>query len=403
MELMDLIRLAGAVIVLGLVIFIHELGHFLFAKLNGVCVLEFAIGFGKKIWKKRIGETLYSLRMFPLGGFVKMSGDDPGILEKFSDKSEDELREFAKEEGLNQQELKALLDKKRWFLNKPYFAKIIIVLAGPGFNLLSALVLSFLSLMIFGASVGSELPIVGRIMEEKPAYRAGIREGDLIKSIDSKEIKKFAEIIDVVETSQGKELQIQVERKDSSGKVELLSFNAKPEIDDFLRDAIGNDSSRKPYKLGIMNYQGERESVTLEQALYGAPEHVIRLSLGTLLMLKGLITGQLSSDQIGGPVMIFYEAKRSIDRGIADLFDFIIIISVTLAVMNLLPIPVLDGGHILFFTITRLRGRPLSLKIQEFANTFGMLVLLLLMVFAFSNDVRRYSSRVYEYFRSPAP
>ena len=192
-----------SILALAVLIFVHELGHFLFAKWNGVGVLEFAVGFGKKIYKKRIGETTYSIGVIPLGGYVRMVGDDPRILHEGV--PTEELEE------LSSQEKELLKDESKWFLNKGWLAKMMIVLAGPGFNMLFAYFAAVFALFVYGASTPIDLPIIGATIPNHPAAEAGILGGDKVLSIDNKELGTWQDLAKTIKTSGGKPLDFKIE------------------------------------------------------------------------------------------------------------------------------------------------------------------------------------------------
>lgn len=384
-----------ALIVLGILIFVHELGHFLVAKWNNVGVLEFALGFGKRIFSKKIGGTVYSLRIIPLGGFVKMTGDDPHDVYGEHDAAghntdhtphlESDLSEF------DQESLSLLKDKSKWFLSKGFFAKFSIVFAGPLFNLLFALFAAIGSFYFFGKVVPTELSVIGDVVPGYPAEKAGVLSLDKIISIDGKSVSSWKEMAETIGGSRGKELLLHIKRslKEDGKEIEKevdIKIAAAPESSEIA--VVQGTEPRESYKIGIMP-DTHREPVSLgEAALYGTL-HVAGIAEMTARGLWGMIRGAISPKNIAGPIFIFQEAGRNAKKGIDRLLDFMVFLSVSLAILNLLPVPVLDGGHILFFIIEAIKGSPLSLRAHRVAQSIGMAMLLLLMIFAMGNDVLR--------------
>ena len=214
------------IITLGVLVFVHELGHFLLAKWNNVGVLEFAVGFGKKIWKKRVGETTYAIGIIPLGGYVRMVGDDPRMLDPEGEKGtnpSDLIEGRDAKEEISEEEKALLADKSRWFLTKGYWARVSIVLAGPMFNILFAVLLSFCVLVLYGRPDldKSSRPIIGEVVPGYPAEKAGLRSGDYVRSIDGKPVQTWIELATTVADSAGKELVLSVERKGEDGAISV--------------------------------------------------------------------------------------------------------------------------------------------------------------------------------------
>lgn len=399
-----------SILVLAALIFIHELGHFLFAKLFRVGVIEFAIGFGKKVWSRVHGETEYAIRLIPLGGFVRMVGDDPRALEH--------------EAELSERERELLKDKDRWFLNKGFWPKFLIVFAGPLFNLVFAVLLAFVALTVYGVNVPENKTIIGAVMPGQPAARAGLREGDKVLAINGASVETWTQLAETVTNSGGAELELTVERAGAGGgavpdntnsdSVNSDSANSNSvnsvsgDSDGASRDAVtqlkllvtpvsdlneidiieGREPGRR-FRIGIV--PGTRsEPVTIAQAAVGSVLQVYHMVDITVRSLWGMVSGLISTKNIGGPIMIFQEAARSASRGFEAIINFMILVSVSLGVLNLLPIPILDGGHIVFFIIEKIKGSPVSQRVYEVANQVGMLALGLLMVFALGNDISRF-------------
>lgn len=367
-----------AVLVLGVLIFVHELGHFLVAKSCGVGVLDFAIGFGKKIWTKRIGETKYAIGIVPLGGYVRMVGDEPSQLETWGED----------QEKLDPVEKKLMQDEKRWFLKKPLLARAAIVIAGPAFNLGFALLLAIFSFYVYGKSVVVDKPVIGGLVPDFPAEKSGLRVYDFVKSVDGREMLNWSDLAETIGASRGKSLSLLVVREEEGQKKELEIKIAGQTDSAEMKLLEGSESGVDRYKIGIMP-DFSREPIAFTEALQLGSAQLWFVTQLTAKGLWGMLSGVISPKHIAGPIFIFKEAAQTAKRGFEHLLDFVVFLSVSLAVLNLLPIPVLDGGHLLFFIIEGLKGSPLSIKAQAVANQVGMFILLMLMVFAVGNDILR--------------
>ena len=396
----------SAILVLGILVFVHELGHFLVAKYFGVGVIEFAVGFGRVLTRFQFGETTYTIRMIPLGGFVRMAGDDPTLVHGQPGQTEQELLEQAAagaspieggREKLTPLQEAMVKDKTRWFLKKPYGPRAAIVIAGPLFNFLFAWVLAAGMYYTIGLPKIIDGPVtVGGVSPGMPAEVAGLQVGDRILTVNGEQVDTYKELIEIVRGSSGQPLTVSIERPHKEGseaageKVDLV-INPKagnPEL-----DALEGSSSDKPtYRIGIApTFKNvEYEDIGLVRALGAGKDQVVGLSLQTLRVLKGLLTGLINPQKaIGGPIEIIKQTAQSANEGWIAVISMMIFLNVTLGVMNLLPVPVLDGGHLVLFTLEFIRGRPLSMRFQEYAMRVGMTLLLLLMVFAIGNDIRR--------------
>lgn len=345
----------SAIILLGVLIFIHELGHFLLAKKTGVMVERFSIGFGPVIYKWQRGETEYALSAIPLGGYVKMYGEQPDA------------------------EIDPALSN-RSFANKTIFQRFLIVFAGPFFNfMLAVLIYSF----IFMAGTPHFLADVGDVSAGTPAQVAGIKKGDMIKAIDGQEIKFWDDMSEYVQHHGGKPLMFTVERE---GKLVDISVTPQTVTD---KNIFGEEV--KVGRVGIV--RGEKtvlERSNPVSAIYKGAEQTYRVSEMMVVGIVKLFQKTVPADSLGGPIMIVKMAKESAETGFLSFFSFMAIISINLGILNLLPIPVLDGGHILFLLIETITRRPVSIRVREIANMFGMSLLLMVMFFAFYNDISRF-------------
>jgi regulator of sigma E protease len=344
----------AAIVGLGVLIVFHEFGHFLIAKLCRVGVLTFSVGFGPKLLVKKKGGTEYALSAFPLGGYVKMVGEDPG----------DEVSQA---------------DLQRSFAHKNLLQRAAIVAAGPGFNLLLAVLLLMIVFLFYGVPVVSTQ--IGSVEKGSAAEAAGIQKGDRILAINGRRVDSWESLSSAIKESQGKPLQLQVQR--GSGEVAITVEPRKKEA----RNIFGE--SREEWMIGIGS------QVTIEKGNAGlsvvkAFTQTYDYSKLTLVALYKMITGEVSPRNLGGPILIAQMAGQQAQEGFASFLAFIAVLSINLGVLNLLPIPVLDGGHLLFFAVEALIGRPVSLRHREVAQQVGIFLLVLLMVYAFYNDIARF-------------
>jgi len=349
------VNIFALVIVLGVLIFFHELGHFLVARLLGVGVETFSLGFGPKMIGKKIGITDYRISAIPLGGYVKMVGEQP-------DADLDPA------------------DIPLSFTHKHVFKRILIVAAGPFFNILLALIIFYGIFQISGMLILK--PSIGEVNEGTPAYRTGLKKGDLVVSIDGVNISSWEDMAKMITTSKGNPLSISVLRDNS---VYIVDVTPEPKI---FKNIFNEDIER--YVIGV-TASGDffTEDLNVFQAL---SQSFIQTYQITALTIKGVVKlfqGTVSPKTLGGPIMIAQMAGQEAREGPVNLTFFIALISINLAILNFLPIPVLDGGHLLFFFLEAVIGRPVSIKIREIAQQAGIFVLILLMIYVFYNDIAR--------------
>ncbi|HET6370049.1 MAG TPA: RIP metalloprotease RseP [Nitrospiria bacterium] len=428
-------------IILGVLVFIHEFGHFIVARLSGVGVLTFSLGFGPKLVSRKIGGTEYCISAVPLGGYVRLLGDDP-------------KEEISPEEA------------HRSFLTQGFGKKVAIVAAGPIFNLLLAFVVFSIFFMVGVPSLSSD---VGEVLENSAAARAGIRPDDRVAAINGKKVDYWDQIEEAVQKSNGRALQITVSRdgkeittevipmvqeeKDIFGDpVKIWEVGLQPKVPAKIgsiqsgspADSAGIKPGDQIIAVGdkkITQWQQIRdeiqaskgEEITLHVLRDGKqielkitpksadvqepkgwmigiyPKHpqvtrrfnpLTATVLGwqktvklTELNLKGilkLIEGKISTKTIGGPILIAQMTGQQASEGFQNVIQFLALLSLNLGIINLFPIPILDGGHLLIFGIEALIGRPLSMKIREVAQQIGLFIIITLMVYAMYNDLMRF-------------
>ncbi len=346
-----------AILILGLLIFVHELGHFAVAKWSGVTVLRFSLGFGPRLLAWRRGVTEYAVSAIPLGGYVKMLGDDP----------EDDV---------------PTADAAHAFSQQPLITRTAIVLAGPMMNLVTATVAFTVVFAMYGAGTPTDAPKIGGVMEGMAAQQAGLRRGDTVVAIDGNPIATWDALSQAVRASGGKSLSMEVRREDGATETLTAVPEERPE------KTVFGEETGKAYLIGIERFV-EIAPVSLVNAIgLGAYETYFWVKM-TLLSVVKIFQGSVSARDLGGPILIVQAAGQQAERGLDYLIRFLGLISVNLGVLNLLPIPVLDGGHLLFFAFEAIRGRPLALRQREMAQQVGLFLLLALMVFVFYNDISR--------------
>ncbi|GBD25001.1 Metalloprotease MmpA [bacterium HR30] len=352
--------IVAAVVVLGFLILFHELGHFLVAKWCGVGVVKFSIGFGPVLIGKKIGPTEYAISAIPLGGFVKMVGEDP-----------------------DEEVVQA--DRSIAFQTQPLWKRFLIVFAGPFANLLFAFVAFSLVFSLYGARVPSDAPKVGNVVPDMPAAAAGVQPGDLVKAVDGKPVSTWEELSRTIRQSGPKPLTLQVER--NGEQLELTVTPKEKEEKNLFGEVTG-----KAYLIGIERGLDKIEVGPLGAIGMGAQQTVWWV-VTIFTSLAKMIQGKIPASEIGGPILIAQAAGEQARLGLEYLLHFMAVISVNLGVLNLLPVPILDGGHLLFFLIEAIRRRPLDTRYREIAQQVGLILLLALMVFAFYNDIARVLQR----------
>jgi regulator of sigma E protease len=343
------------IIVLGVLIFFHEFGHFLIARLFGVGVEKFSLGFGPRLIGKKVGITDYRISAIPLGGYVKMIGEEPDA-------------------EIDPQDIPLS------FTHKHVAKRMLIVAAGPVFNIILAVFIFFGIFLISGSFVLK--PSVGSVKQGAPAFSAGLEKGDLITAINESAINSWGEMAEIINASKGQKIQLTVRRGDSTRHFSLAPQQVTT------KNIFGEDVQR--YIVGI-TASGETYSKEMNffQAISESLIQTYRVTELMVVIIAKLIKGDISTDTLGGPIMIAQMAGDSAKAGIGSLISFIALISVNLAIINLLPIPVLDGGHLLFFSIEAIKGSPVSIKVREIAQQVGLFILILLMILVFYNDISR--------------
>ena len=336
-----LITILGAVFVFGVIVMIHELGHFLTAKACGMRVDEFAIGIGPNVIQKQKGETLYSIRLLPLGGFNKIAGMDP-----------------SEEVG------------ERGFSNKPVWQRFIVIAAGATFNFLLAIVIYFCIFAFHGTTVPSHEPVIGDTFAGNPAAEAGIQQGDRILTINGQSIQEWKDITQSLQGHSNHVVSVTLDRKG-----EIISTTVIPrESGDRAVIGINPVMDVKQYGIG-------------ESAVY-AVTHTGSTIMEMLQGLWNIVTGHSKGD-VAGPIGVAQMAGQVAQHGFISLLLFTALLSLNLGVINLLPIPVLDGGRLVLLILEGITGRKLPEKALQYIQMTGVGLLLLVFVYSTFQDILR--------------
>ncbi|WP_174247416.1 RIP metalloprotease RseP [Acidisphaera sp. L21] len=337
-------------VVLGVLVFIHEMGHYLAARWRGVHVEAFSIGFGKPFarWTDRVG-TEWRLCWLPLGGYVKLHGQ-----ERPEDVSD---------------EVRAGWQHGRTFHEKSVVSRAIVVAAGPVANFLLAAVLFSVMFAIQGEPGD---PVVQQVMANSPAASAGFKSGDHIVQINDRKINNFEDIVRIISVSPGKPLQVQILRDGAPATLAVVPAS----VDD------GGGG-----KLGVLGIGGALRPVGPVGAVVDGVTHVWDVAVQTLVGVWQIIVGQRGTSGLGGPLKIAQLSGQVAQNGIGSLVSFIALLSVNLGLINLFPIPILDGGHLVFYALEALRGRPLPARAQEYGFRAGLALIACLFLFVTWNDL----------------
>ena len=331
-----------AIIIFCLLIFVHELGHFIVAKACGVKVNEFAIGMGPAIFKKQKGETLYAVRLFPIGGFCAMEGED--------EDSEDD----------------------RAFNNKPAWQRALVLTAGSFMNLLTAVVL----MIVIAFVVGQATTTVNEVLDDSPAYRAGMMSGDRIVEVDGTAVDEWNDVITYIGESSRDTADIVVER---DGAQQTLTA------------ALEYDKESGRTKIGITPEMKHSVAGSVGSGM----KNTWNMTVMMYKVIKQLFTGDVSVSELSGPVGIVYAVNQSAKAGVIYVVYLASLLSLNLAIMNMLPFPALDGGRLLFLLIRKITGKRITDAIEGKIHFIGIILLMVLMVYVTWNDIVKFIAPIF--------
>ena len=356
------------IVLILVVVFIHEYGHYYVAKKYGVMVTDFSIGFGKELfgWNDKSG-TRWKICWIPLGGYVKFFGDR----NVFSQSDQEEIiKKYSEEE------------RKKLFILKPLYQRSLIVAAGPIANFILAVVI-FLFIYMF---VGKDFTpaVINEVQKDSPAEVAGLMKNDVILEIDGTEVKSILDVSKLITMSTSDFIDFKVSRYDQD-----VLLKVKPNIVE-TEDNLGNKINKRIIGIMLGPYNNKINHVKLgpAKALYYSLNEVYFVTISSLKYLGSILTGSGDSSQLGGPIRIAKITGQVAEFGIVPFLSIMAYISISLGLINLFPIPLLDGGHLMFYGFEKILGRPLSQKTQEGFFRIGMFLLLFIMFFATYNDLK---------------
>jgi regulator of sigma E protease len=357
--------------VLTIVVFFHELGHFLVARLCGIKVLAFSLGFGPEIcgFNDRHG-TRWKLSLIPLGGYVKFFGDDDAA----------SVPDRAAAAAMNDAE------KKDSFVFQPVASRAAVVAAGPIANFILAIVIFAAIFMTIGKQTTSAR--VDTVQPNSAAQTAGFKPGDLVLSINGEKIENFSDMQRIVSIAAGEPMTIEVERSNA-----VVKLHATPQMKE-IKDHFGN-----VHRLGVLGISRSMSASDIKtekmgplKALAAGAQETWFVVDRTFIYIGGIFTGREDAKELGGPIRIAQVSGQVATAGFAALIHLSAVLSVSIGLLNLFPIPLLDGGHLLFYGIEAVRGRPLSERAQEMGFRIGLAIVLMLMIFATFNDILHLAS-----------
>ena len=356
------------IILILVVVFIHEYGHYYFARKYGVGVTDFSIGFGKEIigWNDKHG-TRWKICWIPLGGYVKFFGDRNVFSQADQEKI---LKQYNKE------------DQKKLFVLKPLYQRVLIVFGGPLANFLLAITI-FFSIYSF---IGKDFTpaVINEVQKDSPAMIGGLKQNDIILEIDDNKVNSIMDVSKYITTSTDDFIDFKVERFDQEY---LLKVKPKIVLSD---DNLGNKINKRMVGIKLGAYNNEINHVKLgpAKALIYSIKEVYFVSISSLKYIGSMLRGKGDSSQLGGPIRIAKITGQVAEIGILPFISIMAYISISLGLINLFPIPMLDGGHLMFYAFEKLLGRPLSQKTQEGFFRIGMFLLVSLMFFTTFNDLK---------------
>ena len=355
-------------ILIMIVVFVHEYGHYYFAKRYGVGITDFSIGFGREIfgWNDKSG-TRWKICWIPLGGYVKFFGDR----NVFSQTEQQEVVDKYSEE-----------DKNKLFILKPLYQRSLIVAAGP----LANFVLAILIFTMINLFVGKDMTpaIIAEVQKDSPAFVSGFKKNDKILLIDNKKVESILQVSTFINTSTSEIIEFKILRNDQE-----FFLSVKPNLV-LSEDALGNSVKKRMIgiKLSLLNNEFQKQPLGPSKAIYYSIKEVWFVTVTSLNYLGKIIIGSGDASQLGGPIKIAKITGQVAEHGIIPFLSIMAYISISLGLINLFPIPMLDGGHLMFYFFEKVLGRPLSQKIQEGFFRIGLFVLFSLMFFVTFNDLK---------------
>ncbi|MED1469533.1 RIP metalloprotease RseP [Bacillus salipaludis] len=410
------------IVIFGALVFFHELGHLIFAKRAGILCREFAIGFGPKVFSHKKGETTYTIRLLPIGGFVRMAGEDPEMVEikpgyrigllfdkdetvnkiilnnkekypdcriieveyadiekdliikGYPDDEDDQLKTFVihpkamiVENGIESQ----LAPLDRQFGSKTLWQRTMAIFAGPMMNFVLAFIIFIVIALLQGVPTND--PKLGEITTDGAAKAAGLHKGDVVQSINGAEVTSWADVVEIIRNSPNKKLDFTITRDGKEMDVQVTPI----------------EKTVDGKKMGLIGVYSPVEKSPI-QAISAGFKDTYTWTMQIITMLGKLVTGQFSINMLSGPVGIYQATDTVAKSGIYYLMKWAGILSINLGIMNLLPIPALDGGRLMFFAVEALRGKPIDRQKEGMVHFIGFALLMLLMLVVTWNDIQRF-------------
>ncbi|MCF2646540.1 RIP metalloprotease RseP [Niallia circulans] len=411
------------IIIFGALVFFHELGHFVLAKRAGILCREFAIGMGPKVLSLKKGETVYTIRLLPIGGYVRMAGEDPEMVdikpghriglilnekeevtkiiinnkEKYPnarvinvEDADLEHKLFIKgyvEDDLEEKLLVFPIKKDavfvengvetqiapydRQFASKSLGQRTLAIFAGPAMNFVLAFLIFIVIALLQG--IPSNEAKLGKLTDDGVAISAGLHEGDNVISIDGQSVGSWKEVVTIIQKSPGENLEFLIDRNGQEMTIDVTP--KETEVDGKVIGLVGVYSPMEKSPLKSIQY-GATQTYTWTKDIIGA--------------VGKLVTGQFSIDALGGPVAIYQSTDTVAQSGVYSLMNWAAVLSINLGIMNLLPLPALDGGRLLFFAIEAVRGKPIDRQKEGLVHFIGFALLMLLMIVVTWNDIQRF-------------
>ena len=356
------------IILITVVVFIHEYGHYYYAKRYGVGVTDFSIGFGKEIFgfNDKSG-TRWKFCAIPLGGYVKFFGDRNVFSQAEQEKL---LKKYNKE------------DQNKLFVTKPIYQRSLIVAAGPAANFVLAIIIFSFIYMFAGKDFTPAQ--INEVQEDSPAYISGIKNGDLILSINNNKVNSVLEVSTLINSSTKENIQIKVLRNNTE-----ININVKPKLVK-TEDSLGNTINKKiiGIKIAPPNNELNRKKLGPATALFYATKETLFVIKASIDFVISMFKGKGDTTQLGGPIKIAKITGQVAQHGLIAFLSIMAYISISLGFINLFPIPMLDGGHLMFYAFEKILGRPLTEKTQEGFFRIGLFLLVFLMLFTTINDLK---------------
>jgi regulator of sigma E protease len=390
-------------LVFGLVVFVHELGHFLAAKALGVYAPRFSIGFGPALWRRRWGETEYVLALLPLGGYVRMASRQDQTTAFLEGGNEDRdvpvvggnavpptIPGAERERDWDPNAMKPFGPKPipdhRWFESKPLIGRLFILVAGVTMNVILALVINVGSVSHYGRVYTP--PVVDTVLDGRPAALAGLQRGDSIVAIDGSPVTEWQQLIDRVSASPGRTIALEVVHDGVRRTVSV-----RPEERDVQNEMTGRRARAGRIGAGPVR-RFERERLAFGDAIVVGSDSTWKQGTAIVDLVRGLFAGEVSTSQLGGPIAIAQVSVQAARYGLETLFGLIALLSINVAVLNMLPVPILDGGQILLNVLEAAKGSAFSERTREYILRAGLVAIALLFVLVMFNDLKGIVQRI---------